>query len=77
MRAVTDNGPTEPGMPKSEGLQNLFDIMSLVSDTSTITHFDELHQSAKIKYGDLKKQIAEDVLKFVFPNQRKNQLFQK
>ena len=75
MRAVTDNGPTEPGMPKSEGLQNLFDIMSLVSDTSTITHFDELHQSAKIRYGDLKKQIAEDVLKFVSPIREKINYF--
>ena len=41
MRAVTDNGPTGPGMPKSEGLQNLFDIMNLVSDKSTITHFED------------------------------------
>lgn len=67
MRAVTDNGPTGPGMPKSEGLQNLFDIMNLVSDKSTITHFEDLHQTAQIRYGDFKKQIAEDVLKFVAP----------
>lgn len=71
MRAVTDNGPTQPGMPKSEGLQNLFDIMQLVSDQSTITHFEDLHQRAKIRYGDLKKQIAEDVVKFVSPIREK------
>jgi len=54
-------------MPKSEGLQNLFDIMNLVSDKSTITHFEDLHQTAQIRYGDFKKQIADDVLKFVTP----------
>ena len=67
MRAVTDNGPTNPGMPKSEGLQNLFDIMALVSEQSTIDHFDEMHQNATIQYGALKKQLAEDVVKFVSP----------
>ena len=50
-----------------EGLQNLFDIMSLVSDKSTINHFEDLHFKAEIRYGDLKKQLAEDVLKFVAP----------
>ncbi len=67
MRAVTDNGPTEPGQPKSEGLQNLFDIMELVSEPSTIAHFEGLHQDATIRYGDLKKQLAEDVVNFVSP----------
>ena len=67
MRAVTDNGPSEPGMPKSEGLQNLFDIMELVSDQSTIQYFDNLHQEATIRYGDLKKQLADDVVKFIEP----------
>ncbi len=67
MRAVTDNGPTEPGMEKSEGLQNLFDIMELVSESSTIEHFEHLHQEATIRYGDLKKQIADDVERFVSP----------
>lgn len=67
MRAKTDAGPTEPGVEKSEELQNLFDIMHLVSDTSTIAHFDDLHQKATIRYGDLKKQLADDVVSFVAP----------
>ncbi|MFT7230486.1 MAG: tryptophanyl-tRNA synthetase, partial [Bacteroidia bacterium] len=77
MRAVTDNGPTEPGQPKSEGLQNLFDIMSLVSEPSTIGHFDALHRDATIRYGDLKKQLAEDVLTFVSPIREKIEHFKK
>lgn len=67
MRAVTDNGPTEPGQPKSEGLQNLFDIMTLVSDTSTVAHFEVEQQNGTIRYGDFKKQLADDVVKFVSP----------
>ncbi|PCJ66509.1 MAG: tryptophan--tRNA ligase [Bacteroidetes bacterium] len=67
MRAKTDAGPTEPGQKKSEELQNLFDIMELVSDASTIAHFDDLHQNATIRYGDLKKQLADDVVNFVAP----------
>ena len=30
MRAVTDTGPTTPGQPKSEPIQNLFTLMSVV-----------------------------------------------
>ncbi len=71
MRAVTDDGPTEPGSEKSEGLQNLFDIMALVSEESTIKHFEELHQNSTIRYGDLKKQIADDVIQFTSPIREK------
>lgn len=67
MRAVTDNGPTAPAQPKSEGLQNLFDIMKLVSDVSTLAFFETEQHNGTIRYGDLKKQLAEDVVKFVQP----------
>jgi len=71
MRAKTDTGPTELNQAKSEEIQNLFDLMALVSDTSTISHFDDLYAKAEIRYGDLKKQLAEDVLKFVSPIREK------
>lgn len=67
MRAKTDAGPTEPNQPKSQELQNLFDIMALVSDKDTIAHFDAEHTNGTIRYGDLKKQLAEDVIAFVEP----------
>lgn len=67
MRAVTDNGSTAPAQPKSEGLQNLFDIMKLVSDVSTLAFFETEQHNGTIRYGDLKKQLAEDVVKFVQP----------
>ncbi len=67
MRAVTDSGPEQPNQPKPEAIQNLFDIMALVSDPSTVQHFDSLYNTCEIRYGDFKKQLSEDVLNFVRP----------
>ncbi len=73
MRAVTDTGPTEPNQPVSEPIQNLFDLMRLVSSTDTLKHFTDAHASATIRYGDLKKQLAEDMVTFVSPIRQKIQ----
>ncbi|MCB9246039.1 MAG: tryptophan--tRNA ligase [Flavobacteriales bacterium] len=67
MRAVTDSGPTEPNAPKSEEVQNLFELLKLVSTTDTIEHFENSYADCSIRYGDLKKQLAEDMLKFIAP----------
>lgn len=67
MRAVTDEGPKEMNQVKPEAIQNLFDIMTLVSSSDTVQHFDELYNKCEIRYGDFKKQLAEDVLNFVRP----------
>jgi tryptophanyl-tRNA synthetase len=71
MRAKTDSGPTGLDQEKSPEIQNLFDLMTLVSEESTIKHFDELHAKAEIRYGDFKKQLAEDVIAFVSPIREK------
>lgn len=73
MRAVTDSGPTELNQIKPEAIQNLFDIMKLVSTKDTIEHFDSLYNTCEIRYGDFKKQLAEDVLSFVRPIREKIQ----
>jgi tryptophanyl-tRNA synthetase len=67
MRAVTDSGPAAPNQELSEPLKNLFTIMSVVSDQSTIKFFKEKHASCDIRYGDLKKKLAEDIIKFSDP----------
>lgn len=67
MRAVTDGGPTEPNQEKPEVIQNLFQLMSVVSTPETVQHFDDLYNSCQIRYGDMKKQLAEDMIKFVAP----------
>ena len=67
MRAVTDTGPTNPGQEPSEAVKNLFTIMSVVSDAGTVKYFEEKHATCEIRYGDLKKQLAEDIIKFSEP----------
>ena len=67
MRAVTDTGPQTPGEKPSEAVQNLFTIMSVVSDPSTLKYFKEKHASCEIRYGDMKKQLAEDIIKVTEP----------
>lgn len=67
MSAVTDAGPTEPGQAMSEPVRNLFTIMNVVSDPSVVKYFTDKHASCEIRYGDLKKQLAEDIIKATTP----------
>ncbi len=67
MRAVTDEGPTSPGQEPSEPVKNLFTIMSAVSDPGTVKHFTDKFATCEIRYGDMKKQIAEDIIKVTDP----------
>lgn len=62
MRAVTDSGPSQANQEKPEVIQNLFDLMKVVSSPDTYTHFDELYNNCQIRYGDFKKQLAEDMI---------------
>lgn len=67
MKALTDSGPTEPNQPKPEYIQNLFTIMEAVSTPDTVKHFDDLYNSCQIRYGDMKKQLAEDIIAATAP----------
>lgn len=71
MRAKTDSGPTTPNQQKPEEIQNLFTMMNLVSNKETITHFEETYNNCSIRYGDLKKQLAEDIILFTAPLKEK------
>lgn len=75
MRAVTDEGPKTKGEKPSEPVRNLFTIMKIVSDPSTYKYFTEKHSSCEIRYGDMKKQLAEDIIKVTDPiRERINEL---
>lgn len=67
MKAVTDAGPTEPNQPKPEPIQNLFTIMKAVSSPDTLQYFEDKYNACEIRYGDMKKQLAEDIVKFTNP----------
>ena len=67
MKAVTDSGPTEMNQNKSEPIENLFTLLKVVSTPDTVTHFNDLYNKCEIRYGDLKKQLAEDIINFIAP----------
>jgi tryptophanyl-tRNA synthetase len=67
MRAVTDSGPAAPNAPKPEAIQNLFTLMNIVSARETVSHFEEAYNNCTIRYGDMKKQLAEDMIAFTAP----------
>lgn len=71
MKAVTDSGPTQPNSEKPEAIQNLFTIMNVVSSPDTYRFFDDAYNNCAIRYGDLKKQLAEDLVKFTDPFREK------
>lgn len=71
MRAKTDSGPTSVNSEMPEYIQNLFQLMQLVSDESTTQKFREDFNKASIRYGDMKKQLAEDMVNFISPIREK------
>ena len=76
MRAVTDAGPQEPNSPMAEPVANLFYLLELLSTPDTVEHFRSAYNDCSIRYGDLKKQLAEDILTFTTPiRERINEIY--
>jgi tryptophanyl-tRNA synthetase len=67
MRAVTDTGPERPNSPMSEPVANLFYLLALLSTPDVVEHFRNAYNDCSIRYGDLKKQLAEDMIRFTTP----------
>jgi len=67
MKAKTDQGPTEPNSVKPDYIENLFQLMRLMSSPDTVQKFEDDFNNCNIRYGDLKKQLGEDIAKFVAP----------
>jgi len=67
MKAVSDSGPTQENQEMSEPVKNLFTLMNVISEADTFKFFIEKHNSCTIRYGDMKKQLAEDIIKFNAP----------
>lgn len=67
MRAVTDEGPQTPDSPMSEPVANLFTLLELTSTPDVVEHFRKAYADCSIRYGDLKKQLAEDILAITTP----------
>ena len=67
MKAVTDLGPQEPNSERPEIIENLFSFLQLCNDQEAYDYFDEKWKDCSIRYGDLKKQIAADLISTIAP----------
>jgi tryptophanyl-tRNA synthetase len=67
MKAKTDQGPTEPYTQMPDYISNLFLLMKLTASQNTLKHFTDAYNDCNIRYGDMKKQLAEDMANFVRP----------
>ena len=67
MSAVTDLGPTQPNQEMTEGVRNLFTMLEIVSSPDTVSYFTGQYLSCDIRYGDLKKQLADDIIQYLTP----------
>ena len=71
MKAVTDSGPQAPNSPKPEVIENLFTFLRIASTPVCYQYFDEQWNNCTLRYGDLKKQIAHDLVEIVAPIRQK------
>lgn len=66
-RALTDEGPKEPNSVKPDYIENLFTILKVVSTPDVVKYYNDKWNTCQIRYGDLKKQLAEDIIKVTAP----------
>ncbi len=67
MKAKTDSGPATPNAAKPEYIDNIFTLMKLVSAADVIKKYEDDYNKCTIRYGDMKKQLAEDMVNFISP----------
>lgn len=66
-RAVTDSGPKAPNSPLSPEVTNLITLMKLFSTQEVVDFYIKAYEDATIRYGDMKKQLAEDMVQYIRP----------
>ncbi len=71
MKAKTDAGPATPNSVKPDYIENIFQLMRLVSDQAVVENYETAFNNCTIRYGDLKKQLAEDMIRFISPIREK------
>jgi tryptophanyl-tRNA synthetase len=71
-KALTDEGPTGENTPKPDYIENLFTLMKVVSTPETVAYYDDLWNRGETRwYGNMKKQLAEDIIKVTSPIREK------
>lgn len=76
-KAVSGMAPTEPNSAKSPAVENLFTLMKLVSAQDVVKKFEDDYNNCVIRYGDMKGQLGEDMVKFMAPIREKARAIQE
>ena len=71
MKAKTDQGPVSENSAKPDYIQGLFTLLNLVSKPDTVAKFEDDFNHCRIRYGDMKKQLAADMVSFIQPLRQK------
>ena len=67
MKAVTDLGPQTPNSDRPEIIENLFTFLLLCANEEAYRYYDEKWNDCTLRYGDLKKEIASNLVKTIAP----------
>ena len=70
-KAKMDAGPKEINSTKSPEVENIFLLLKLVSSEDVVKKFEEEYNNCTIKYGNLKGQLGDDMVKFISPIKEK------
>ncbi|MCW3092448.1 MAG: trpS [Ferruginibacter sp.] len=71
LKAKTDSGPKENNSEKPEYIENIFLLMELVSSREIVEKYEADYNNCTIRYGDMKKQLGEDMVNFISPIRNK------
>lgn len=66
-KALTDQGPSVMDSIKPDYIENLFTILKVVSTPEVVQFYEEKWNKCEIRYGDLKKQLASDIIAVTSP----------
>ncbi|HEY4061556.1 MAG TPA: tryptophan--tRNA ligase [Puia sp.] len=65
-KAKTESGGVA-GAPMPESVKNLFLLLKLVCSGEVVTSYESQYQAGTIRYGDMKKELAEGMVAFIAP----------
>ncbi len=69
-KAKTESGGA-PGAPMPDSVVNLFLLLRLVCGQDIVQKFEADYQAGTIRYGDMKKELAEGMVSFISPIREK------
>jgi tryptophanyl-tRNA synthetase len=70
-KAKTESGSGVPGAPMPESVANLFQLMQLVCSVDVVALYEANYVAGTIRYGDMKKELAEGMVAFIAPIREK------